>query len=138
VIASKAGFRMRYTKIAAAMLAVSTLTACGASGSVAWAPGPYTDPTQMIAKAKAAGFDCTVSPGDAPTYDIYGALTESCSHGTASEPVSFDVFKSANSQAAAAASMVKVSGWGAEFIGSGWGVFAMDPATVDQLKAALS
>lgn len=99
---------------------------------------PFSNPDQLVKKARAGGFDCHFdSSGDHPAFDMNGAIAVECWHGPLEEGVRFEVYPTDQSQQNAAQNTVGQSSWGAVYFSHGWGVFAHTQATVDRVAAII-
>jgi hypothetical protein len=130
---------VRRTKLATLALALLGIAACsGSSGSGQVPSGPsYANPTAMLSKANAAGFKCDPKGAKTET-NTFNALSLSCFHGAAQEPIYFDTYPSSKTEESAQQQIAARVGGQVTYFGNGWDVTAETSTTLAKLKAILS
>lgn len=106
---------------------VESAPTVGPAPTVAAQTPKFTDPAEMMTVATAAGFQCLDDDPEPAQFNVYGALAESCFHGSANETVYFEIYPTPESQEASVGGQLPTRQ------GEGWGVSAITPATADEL-----
>lgn len=129
----------RTAGVAATALALLAVAGCGGTNAAITHPPAavtYDSPNQMLTTLVTAGFDCDDSDDPQARYNMYGALSLSCSHGPEKEGIFLDLYKTASAENAA-----KGSGppnGEVAYFGANWEVTAESPATLEQARKILT